>query len=114
MIAMGAGMIITSLTTKYRDFTFLLGFAINLFMYLTPVVYPTSLAIEKATQAGVAPWLVYLNPLTALFDVFKYAFLGEGTINWWSVGWSVVFGVIVYIIGLAIFNRTEKSFMDTI
>lgn len=112
LISMGLGMIITSITTKYRDFTFLLTFGVSLFMYVTPVVYPTSLALEKAPE-GYA-WLVYLNPLTGLFDIFKYAFLGEGILNWWAISWSAVFGVLVYMLGLAVFNRTEKSFMDTI
>lgn len=114
LISMGFGMVITSLTTKYSDFSKLMGFAISLFMYLTPVVYPTSLAVEKANEAGFASWLVYLNPLTGLFDLFKYAFLGEGLINWYAILWSCGFAVIIYLFGLVLFNRTEKSFMDTI
>lgn len=112
LISMGLGMIITSITTKYRDFTFLLTFGVSLFMYVTPVVYPTSLALEKA-PAGYA-WLFYANPLTGLFDIFKYAFLGEGVLNWWAITWSAIFGVLIYFLGLIVFNRTEKSFMDTI
>lgn len=112
LISMGLGMIITSLTTKYRDFNFLLGFGISLLMYLTPVVYPTSLALEKAPIGY--EWLVYINPLTGLFDIFKYAYLGEGVLNWWAITWSVVFGILSYAFGLIVFNRTEKSFMDTI
>lgn len=114
LIAMGLGMMVTSMTTKYRDFSFFMTFAVSLFMYVTPVVYPTSLAIEKAVQAGINPNLIYLNPLTGLFDLFKYAFLGEGLLNWYAIGYSVVFSIIVYLLGLVIFNRTEKSFMDTI
>ena len=114
LISMGFGMVITSLTTKYRDFTFLLSFGVSLFMYMTPVVYPTSLLIEKITGAGYPMWLAYINPLTGLFDIFKYSFLGEGVLNWWGIAWSAFFGVVIYIFGLAIFNRTEKSFMDTI
>ena len=114
MIAMGLGMIITSMTTKYRDFTFFMDFAISLFMYLTPVVYPTSLAIEKATEAGFSPNLIYLNPLTGLFDLFKYSFFGDGELNWWAVLYSLIFSIIIYLLGLIVFNRTEKNFMDTI
>lgn len=112
LISMGFGMFISSITIKYRDFTFLLGFGISLFMYVTPVVYPTSLALEKVPEAY--HWLVYINPLTGLFDVFKFAFLGEGILNWWAIAWSAVFGILVYMCGLVVFNRTEKSFMDTI
>ena len=112
VLSLGIGIIISSLTTKYRDFTFLLGFGMSLFMYLTPVVYPTSLALEKAPEGY--QWLVYANPLTGLFDIFKYAFLGEGVLNWWAIAWSAIFGILVYMFGLVVFNRTEKSFMDTI
>lgn len=112
LISMGFGMVITSLTTKYRDFTFLLGFGITLFMYVTPVVYPTSLFLSKIPPE--THWLIYANPLTGLFDLFKYAFLGEGVLNWIGIAWSGVFAIIIYLLGLVVFNKTEKSFMDTI
>jgi lipopolysaccharide transport system permease protein len=112
LISMGFGMVITSMTTKYRDFTFLLGFGVGLLMYMTPVVYPTSLVLQKLPDH--LSFLIYLNPLTGLFDIFKYAFLGEGVLNWWAIAWSGFFAVLIYILGLAVFNRTEKSFMDTI
>ena len=112
LISMGFGMVITSLTTKYRDFTFLLGFGITLFMYVTPVVYPTSLFLSKVPSD--MHWLIYANPLTGLFDLFKYAFLGEGILNWIGIAWSGIFAIFIYLIGLVIFNKTEKSFMDTI
>jgi len=112
MISMGFGMVITSITTKYRDFTFLLSFGISLYMYITPVVYPTSLFLEKA--GAEYSWLIYANPLTGLFDLFKYAYLGEGVLNWMAIGWSGIFAVLIYLFGLMVFNKTEKSFMDTI
>jgi lipopolysaccharide transport system permease protein len=112
LISMGFGMVITSMTTKYRDFTFLLGFGVGLLMYLTQVVYPTSLVLEKLPDN--LEFIIYLNPLTGLFDIFKYAFLGEGILNWWAIAWSGFFAVVIYILGLVVFNRTEKSFMDTI
>lgn len=112
LISMGMGMIITSLTTKYRDFTFLLGFGVGLFMYVTPVVYPTSLFLERFSVEN--HWIIYANPLTGIFDVFRYGFLGIGKINNLSIWWSVIFAVIIYISGLLVFNRTERNFMDTI
>ena len=112
LISMGLGMVITSLTTKYRDFTFLLGFGINMLMYVTPVVYPTSLALSRLPPK--IQWLIYANPLTGLFDLFKYAFLGVGILNWYGIIWSGLFAILIYLFGLAVFNRTEKSFMDTI
>ncbi len=112
LISMGFGMVITSLTTKYRDFSFLLGFGISLYMYVTPVVYPTSLFLSKVPLD--MHWLIYMNPLTGLFDLFKYAFLGEGILNWMGIAWSGIFAIIVYLLGLLVFNKTEKSFMDTI
>jgi len=112
LISMGFGMVITSITTKYRDFTFLLSFGISLFMYVTPVVYPTSLVLNQVSAEW--QWLIYANPLTGLFDLFKYAFLGEGVLNWMGILWSGVFSIIIYFLGLLAFNRTEKTFMDTI
>jgi len=112
LISMGVGMVVTSITTKYRDFTFILSFGVSLLMYMTPVIYPTSLAVEKVTEHLTN--LIYLNPLTGLFDLFRYAFLGAGEINLLSLVWSAAFAILVYIFGLVIFNKTEKSFMDTI
>jgi lipopolysaccharide transport system permease protein len=112
LISMGLGMVITSLTTKYRDFTFLLGFGISLYMYITPVVYPTSLFLERFPPEK--HWIIYANPLTGIFDVFRYAYLGTGVLNTMSLLWSAVFSVLIYILGLLVFNKTERSFMDTI
>lgn len=114
LISMGLGMVITSLTTKYRDFSMFMGFAMGLFMYMTPIVYPTSLLLEKIESAGYPSWLAYVNPITSLIDVFKYGYLGSGVIFWPGVIWSCGFAVIVYLFGLVVFNRTEKSFMDTV
>lgn len=114
LAAMGFGMVITSMTTKYRDFSFFMGFAVSLLMYMTPIVYPTSLAIEKSVANGMPSWLIYVNPLTGIFDLFKYSFLGEGLLNWWAILYSVIFSIIIYMLGLAVFNRTEKNFMDTV
>lgn len=114
LCAMGFGMVVTSMTTKYNDFTFFMGFAISLFMYMTPVVYPTSLAIEKSLANGLPSWLIYVNPLTGIFDLFKYSFMGEGVLNWWAILYSTVFSIVIYFLGLMVFNRTAKNFMDTV
>jgi len=112
MISMGIGMIISSLTTKYKDFSQLMGFAVGLFMYITPVIYPTSMFLEKLPNEK--HWWIYANPMTSIFDVYRHGFLGVGTINWFGFIYSLVFGLIVYLLGLFVFNRVEKSFMDTI
>lgn len=112
LISMGIGMIISSLTTKYKDFTQLMAFAVNLFMYVTPVIYPTSMFLDKLPVDNA--WMIYANPLTGIFDVFRMGFLGVGHINWIAFGYSTVFAVVIYILGLIIFNKVEKSFMDTI
>jgi lipopolysaccharide transport system permease protein len=112
LISMGVGMIISSLTTKYRDFSQLMGFAVGLFMYITPVIYPTSLFLNKLPEDK--EWMIYANPLTSVFDVFHKAFLGVGHINYAALVYSCIFSVVVYILGLYVFNRVERTFMDTI
>ncbi|GGD14902.1 ABC transporter permease [Flavobacterium orientale] len=112
LIALGFGMIISSLTVKYRDLNFVITFGISLYMYITPIVYPTSLVLEKI-DPKYHP-LIYMNPLTALFDFFKYAFLGSGSLDLWGLVYSIVFSVVVFFLGLLVFNRTEKSFIDVI
>jgi lipopolysaccharide transport system permease protein len=112
LISMGLGMIISALTTKYRDLSQLMGFAVGLAMYITPVIYPTSMLLEKISIEK--QWMIYANPLTSIFDVFRMGFFGAGSINVWGLLYTVVFSIGVYIVGLFVFNRVEKSFMDTI
>jgi lipopolysaccharide transport system permease protein len=112
LISMGLGMIVSSLTTKYKDFVMLMSFAVGLAMYITPVIYPTSMFLEKISPEK--QWMIYANPLTSIFDVFRMGFLGAGSINMWGLLYTVVFALVVYILGLFVFNRVEKSFMDTI
>ena len=108
VLALGAGMIISALTTKYRDLIFLLTFGIQLFMYATPVIYPMSaLSIKYA-------WLIKANPLSSLIETFRYAFTGSGEFSWYSIGYSTLFAVVLLAIGTIIFNKVEKSFMDTV
>jgi lipopolysaccharide transport system permease protein len=112
LISMGLGMIVSSMTTKYRDFSQLMGFAVGLSMYVTPVIYPTSMFLEKISSEK--QWMIYANPLTSIFDVFRFGFLGAGSINLYGLLYSMVFAIVVYVFGLFVFNRVEKSFMDTI
>ena len=108
MHAMSWGLIFSSLTTKYRDLNFLLQFGIQLFMYATPVIYPLSFAPEKYR------WIIELNPLTPIFEAFKYSSLGCGTIDWGGMLYSTVFMCITLFSSVMIFNRTEQRFMDTV
>lgn len=113
LISLGFGMIISSMTTKYRDLTFVVSFGISLYMYITPVVVPTSTAVKELQPYGLDN-LVYLNPLTSIFEFFKYSFLGEGTFTTFGLVYSLLFSVFIFLFGLVVFNRTEKSFIDTI
>lgn len=108
MFALGMGMIFSSLTTKYKDLTFLLAFGTQLFMYITPVVYPISALPEKFQ------FLVYINPLSSIFQCFRYAFLGSGSFEITNIVWSSIAITLILIIGTVIFNKVEKSFMDTV
>lgn len=112
LIALGFGMIISSLTVKYRDLNFVITFGISLYMYITPIVYPTSLVLEKLDSRYHS--LVYLNPLTSLFDFFRYAFTGTGIIDLNGLFYSIVFSILIFFFGLMVFNKSEKSFIDVI
>ena len=111
-VALGAGMLISSLTVKYRDLNFVITFGISLFMYITPIVYPTSLVLEKIDPKYHQ--LIYLNPLTGLFDFFKFAFLGSTSFDLGAIIYSVIFSIVIFFLGLVVFTRTEKSFIDVI
>ena len=109
VMGMGFGIIISSLTTKYRDLSILVGFGVSLWMYITPVVYPLSQAGD-----GLYRTLLLCNPVTAPVEVFRYAVLGQGTIVPWALGWSWIFTIFVALFGIMIFNKVEKTFMDTV
>jgi lipopolysaccharide transport system permease protein len=108
-LAMGLGLLITALTTKYRDFRFLIGFAIQLAMYATPVIYPLS-EIENETIR----FFVLSNPMSSVIESFRYAFTGVGDFSWGYLGYS--FGLMVFLLALGtlVFNKVEKTFMDTV
>ena len=109
LLGLGLGLIITAMTTKYRDLTFLVTFGVQLLMYGTTVIYPLSYAREKGYGAIAA-----LNPMTGIIEAFRYAFLGKGEFTMWSLGYSISMTIIILFFGIIIFNKTEKNFVDTI
>jgi lipopolysaccharide transport system permease protein len=109
-LGFGSGIIFTSMTTKYRDLTFLLTFGVQLLMYATPVIYPLSTISEGSRMR----MFILANPLTPLVEGFKYAFLGQGCFSWVALLYSVLFTVILLMAGVVIFHRTERNFIDTV
>jgi lipopolysaccharide transport system permease protein len=107
-LGLGFGIIISSLTTKYRDLRFLVTFGVQLLMYATPVIYPVS-SIPARFQ-----WIILANPMTPIVETFRFAFLGAGTVNSLHLLYSFVFMLVVVFIGAVIFNRVEQTFMDTV
>jgi lipopolysaccharide transport system permease protein len=108
LLSLGLGMIISSLTTKYKDLVFLVTFGIQLFMYATPVIYPAS-ALPEAYRT-----IFNYNPLTGIFECFRYGFLGSGSFEPMMLVFSTVISVTILAIGVIVFNKVEKSFMDTV
>ncbi|QNA44978.1 ABC transporter permease [Lacibacter sediminis] len=108
-IGLGLGIIISSLTTKYRDFTVLIGFAVQLLMYATPVAYPLSFLKDKSF-APIIEW----NPLSPIVEGFRYALFHTGNFNFMSLGYSVIFMFVVLVIGAVYFSKVERTFMDTV
>ena len=106
--SLGGGMIISAMTTKYRDLIFLLTFGVQLFMYATPVIYPISSLAAKYKP------LVMANPISSVVETFRYAYLGTGTFSWGALLYSTVFMLILLFSGTLIFNKVEKNFMDSV
>jgi lipopolysaccharide transport system permease protein len=110
-LALGFGIFVTSITTKYRDFNFLLAFGVQLAMYATPVIYPLSLVKESF---GKYEWIAVANPMTSIMEAFKFIFLGAGEFSWLYLGYSFTFMIIFLLFGIVIFNKTEQNFIDTV
>jgi lipopolysaccharide transport system permease protein len=108
LLALGIGMIISALTTKYRDLIYLMTFGVQLLMFATPVIYPISSIGEKYKM------LILANPMTSIVETFRYAFLGSGSFNWIHLGYSAGFAVFVLLLGMIVFNKVERSFTDTV
>lgn len=109
IMALGFGIIISSMTTKYRDLSILVGFGVSLWMYATPIVYPLSQLGD-----GLMKTVIMINPVTMPVEVFRYAILGQGTINYLYLAISVAFTVVVAVFGIMVFNKVERTFMDTV
>lgn len=109
LMAMGMGMIISSLTTKYRDIQMLFGKLLNLFVYVTPVIYPLSLVSNPKLHLAMS-----LNPVTPVMEALKYGLLGAGSFSWLWLGYSFMCTIVFCVVGLVLFNKVQKSFMDTV
>lgn len=108
LLGLGLGMVISAMTTKYRDLAFLVTFGVQLLMYATTVVYPLSAAPAKYK------WIIALNPMTPIIEAFRYGFLGEGTFTWMTLGISAVVTILITLVGVVIFNKVERNFIDTV
>lgn len=108
---LGLGLIITALTTKYRDLAFLIGFGVQLLMYATTVIYPLSTAITKYPEYA---WIIEYNPMTPIIEGFRLGFLGQGSFTWASLGYVSLVTFALTFFGLIIFNKVEKTFVDTV
>lgn len=107
-LSLGFGIIISSMTTKYRDLTILFTFIVQLWMYATPVIYPLS------TMSADKQWIMAINPVTSIIEAFKFATMGVGTFSWGMLGYSFGFMVVLLGIGIVVFNKVQRSFMDTV
>lgn len=108
-LALGFGVLFSSMTTKYRDLQLLLSFFVSLWMYATPVIYPLSTITNDKLRL-----LMQLNPLTGIVEFFKYGMLGTGCHEWWMLGYSFAFMCALLFVGIIIFNKVQRSFMDTV
>ena len=110
-LGLGFGLLISSMTTKYRDLKFLVSFGVQLWMYITPVIYPLSVLKNNYPQYV---WAIVINPITAVIETFKIGFLGQGTFSWTYLIYSIIFTIFIMTWGIVTFNKVQRSFMDTI
>jgi len=107
-LSIGFGIITSSMATKYRDLKILFSFIVQLWMYATPIIYPLSMMSPQRQ------WIAVLNPITSIVETFKYATLGQGVFSWAHLGYSFGFMCVVLAVGIVVFNRVQRSFMDTV
>jgi len=110
-LGLGLGMIISAVTTKYRDIAFIVVFGVPLLMYATTVIYPLSVAQAKYPKYS---WLIKFNPITAVIETFRYGCLGKGSFSWELLTYSIISTVVILLLGIVIFNKVEKTFVDTV
>jgi lipopolysaccharide transport system permease protein len=108
-LALGFGVLFSSLTTKYRDLTFLLSFIVQLWMYATPVIYPLSTIEDPRLKM-----LMQANPLTSIMETFKFGMLGVGEFSWAALGYTAGFAAFILALGVVVFNKIQRTFMDTV
>ena len=114
-LALGFGIVISSMTTKYRDLQVLFSFVVQLWMYATPIVYPLSQVAGKTVLGMDLTTIMCLNPVTPVIETFKYGALGAGEfIGWGWLAYSFIFMIVALGLGILIFNKVQKSFMDTV
>jgi lipopolysaccharide transport system permease protein len=111
ILGLGLGMLISSLVTKYRDLSYLIGFGVQLLMYLSAVMYPMALIQDKMPDYA---WLVHYNPLAYIIETTRFMLLGVGTVSVWGLVYTVGITIGLFFLGLLVFNKTEKSFIDTV
>ncbi|MBL4676292.1 MAG: ABC transporter permease [Mucilaginibacter sp.] len=108
---LGLGMIISAVTTKYRDLAFVVTFGVPLLMYATTVIYPLS---EAETKFPAYSWIIKYNPITTIIETFRYGFLGKGSFDFAQLGYCTLATVIIMLLGIVIYNKVEKTFVDTV
>ena len=113
IFGLGMGMLISSLTTKYRDFRILIGFATTLLMYVSAVMYPISEVQNSETLSNYS-WVVEYNPIAILIESFRYMSMGEGILDWGLLTYCALLSIFLFLVGLVVFNKTGKTFIDTI
>lgn len=111
VLGLGLGMMISSLVTKYRDLTYLIGFGVQLLMYISGVFYPMSLIQQKAPEYA---WVIQYNPLAYIVESGRYMLLSVGELPLWGLVYTTVFTIVVFLVGILLFNQTEKRFIDTV
>ena len=110
-LGLGSGMIISSMVTKYRDLNYLVGFGVQLLMYISAVVYPMALVAQKMPDYV---WLVKYNPLAYIIETTRYMLLNVGDLSYIGLAYTLIFTIVVFFMGLLLFNKTEKNFIDTV
>ncbi len=117
LLGLGLGMIISSMTTKYRDLSFLVAFGVQLLMYGSAVMYPVSLIQEKVATGILPTWvgsLIEYNPMTTVIELFRHMTLGVSTFSFFNLIYATLVSIVVFLLGLIVFNKTEKTFIDTV